>query len=139
MPVGGFVHAKGGDTSEPSHVYFFGINPFSSNAALLIIMAIPSFAMELLICKIAIKNLAILQTGDLPDPSFAWVPRLRYRPIFVPHRIGKHTARLKNCPLPCLADNLQVSPKINVYFWGKNKLAAPRAGAWIETFFIDIY
>ncbi|OGP31653.1 MAG: hypothetical protein A2073_04760 [Deltaproteobacteria bacterium GWC2_42_11] len=59
-------------------------------------MAIPSFAMELLICKIAIKNLAILQTGDLPDPSFAWVPRLRCRRIFAPHRIGEHTARRKN-------------------------------------------
>jgi hypothetical protein len=45
--------------------------------------------------KIAIKNLAILQTCDLPDPSFAWVPRLRYRPIFAPHRIGEHTVRRK--------------------------------------------
>jgi len=26
-------------------------------------------------------------------------------------------ARRKNCPLPRLAGNLQVSPKINVYFW----------------------
>jgi hypothetical protein len=60
--------------------------------------------------KIAIKNLAILQTCDL-------AAILRYRPIFVPHRIGEHTARLKNCPLPRLAANLQVSPKINVYFW----------------------
>jgi len=36
--------------------------------------------------KIAIKNLAILQTCVrlrwMPDPSFAWVPWLRYRRIF---------------------------------------------------------
>ena len=61
--------------------------------------------------KIAIENLAILQTCDLPAI-------LRYRPIFTPHRIGEHTARRRNCPLPRLAGNLQVSPKINVYFWG---------------------
>ena len=60
--------------------------------------------------KIAIKNLAILQTCDLPAI-------LRYRTIFTPHRIGKYTARRKNCPLPRLAGNLQVSPKIKVYFW----------------------
>jgi hypothetical protein len=41
------------------------------------------------VCKIAIKNLAILQTGDL-------AAILRYRRIFSPHRIGEHTARRKN-------------------------------------------
>jgi len=39
--------------------------------------------------KIAIKNFAILQTGDLPAV-------LRCRRIFAPHRIGEHTARRKN-------------------------------------------
>jgi len=39
--------------------------------------------------KIAIKDLAILQTGDL-------AVILRYRHIFSPHRIDKHTARRKN-------------------------------------------
>ncbi|MBI5048592.1 MAG: hypothetical protein HZB54_06570 [Deltaproteobacteria bacterium] len=38
--------------------------------------------------KIAIKNLATLQTCDLPAI-------LRYRTIFTPHRIGEHTARCK--------------------------------------------
>jgi len=66
--------------------------------------------------KIAIENLAILQTCDLPAI-------LRYRPIFTPHRIGEYTARCKNCPLPCLAGNLQVSPKINVYFGILSKLS----------------
>src|SRR3990170_7267925 len=60
--------------------------------------------------KIAIKNLAILQTGDLPAI-------LRYRTIFAPHRIGEHTARCKNYPLPRLTANLPVFPKIKVYFW----------------------
>jgi len=61
--------------------------------------------------KIAIKNLAILQTGDLPDI-------LRYRPIFSPYRIGEHTARRKNWPLPRLAANLPVSPKNQSLFLG---------------------
>ncbi len=63
--------------------------------------------------KIAIKNLAILQTGDL-------AAILRYRTIFAPHRIDEHTAHRTNCPLPRLAGNLQVSPKIKVYFWVKD-------------------
>jgi len=63
--------------------------------------------------KIAIKDRAILQTGDLPAI-------LRYRTIFTPHRIGEHTARRKNCPLPRLAGNLPVSPKIKRYFWAEN-------------------
>jgi len=62
--------------------------------------------------KIAIKTPAILQTGDLPAI-------LRYRPIFVPHRIGEHTVASQKWPPPRLAGNLSVSPKINVYFWGK--------------------
>jgi len=67
-----------------------------------------------IVLKIAIKNLAILQTGDLPAI-------LRYRTIFSPHRIGEHTARRKNCPLPRLTGNLPVSPKIDVYFWDSEK------------------
>jgi len=39
--------------------------------------------------KIAIEDLAILQTGDL-------AAILRYRRIFSPHRIDEHTARRKN-------------------------------------------
>ena len=56
--------------------------------------------------KIAIKNLAILQTGDLPAI-------LRYRLIFSPHRIDEHTARHKNWPLPRLTGhrNARISPK----------------------------
>ncbi|OGP32105.1 MAG: hypothetical protein A2073_04865 [Deltaproteobacteria bacterium GWC2_42_11] len=45
--------------------------------------------LPVLIRKIAIKNLAILQTGDLPAI-------VRCRRIFAPHRIGEHTARCKN-------------------------------------------
>jgi len=59
--------------------------------------------------KIAIENLAILQTGDLPAI-------LCYRRIFVPHRIGEHTVASQKWPLPRLAGNLPVSPKNNVYF-----------------------
>ena len=70
--------------------------------------------------KIAIENLAILQTGDLPAI-------LRYRRIFVPHRILPLSLSMRGIkgegssqkwPLPRLAGNLPVSPKIKVYFWG---------------------
>ena len=64
--------------------------------------------------KIAIKTLAILQTGV----RLRRMPAiLCYRTIFSPHRIGEHTARRKNCPLPRLAGNLPVFPKTNRYFW----------------------
>src|SRR3990172_9139511 len=61
--------------------------------------------------KIAIKNLAILQTGDLPAI-------LCYRTIFGPHRIGEHTARLQNFPLPPLAAPLSGSLKNKSLFLG---------------------
>jgi len=68
--------------------------------------------------KIAIENLAILQTGDLPAI-------LRCRHIFALHRILPLSPSMRGIKgegssqkwiPPRLAVNLPVSPKINVYF-----------------------
>jgi len=59
--------------------------------------------------KIAIKTLAILQTCDLSAI-------LRYRRIFAPHRIGKHTPRRKNALCLVWQATCRFSQKSNAIF-----------------------
>src|SRR3990170_6140971 len=67
----------------------------------------------MLYCKIAIKNLAILQTCDLPAI-------LRYRRIFVPHRIGdiRLVAKMASVPDRFSRGQLAGFPKNQSLFLG---------------------
>jgi len=66
--------------------------------------------------KIAIKNLAILQTCDLPAIQ-------RYRPFLLLTVLVIYGSSQK-WPLPRLTGNLQVSPKIKKSIFGLKKYAA---------------